>query len=91
MDIADWRRQIDDLDRELVRLLNQRCRCAQAIGRLKRERGMGVYEPKRETEVFANIEATNRELGGPLSATALHRLFERIIDEMRSIQKEDAS
>ena len=91
MDITDWRRQIDDLDRELVRLLNQRCRCAQAIGRLKRERGLGIYEPKRETEVFANVAAANLAQGGPLSETALRRLFERIIDEMRSIQKEDAS
>lgn len=91
MEIADWRRQIDDLDRELVRLLNQRCRCAQAIGRLKRERGLGIYEPNRESIVLRNVEEANRAMGGPLSAVALRRLFERIIDEMRSIQKEEPS
>ena len=49
MDIADWRKKIDDLDRKLVQLINQRATCAVEIGKLKRNSAMPVYEPDRET------------------------------------------
>jgi chorismate mutase len=54
------------------------------IGRVKREAHLPVYEPKREDQVFANIRGCNR---GPMSPEAVRRIFERIIDEMRAIQK----
>ena len=54
------------------------------IGRVKREARLPIYEPKREDQVFANITGSN---GGPMTPEALRRIFERIIDEMRSIQR----
>jgi chorismate mutase-like protein len=75
---------VDDVDRRLVALLNERTRVVQDIGRVKRQTQMPIYEPKREDQVFANISASNR---GPLTEEAVRRIFERIIDEMRMIQR----
>lgn len=82
--LARYREQIDAIDRELLALLNRRTRVVEEIGRIKEEVDMPVYEPKREADVFRNVTANN---DGPLSADALLRIFERIIDEMRSLQR----
>jgi chorismate mutase-like protein len=75
---------VDDVDRRIVALLNERTRVVENIGRVKRQTQMPIYEPKREDQVFANISASNR---GPLTEEAVRRIFERIIDEMRMIQR----
>jgi chorismate mutase len=80
-----WRDQIDALDVRLVALLNERTRVVEEIGRLKQSAALPVYEPKREDQVYRNISLNN---GGPLDDGALKRIFERIIDEMRTVQKE---
>jgi chorismate mutase len=85
MDIADWRKKIDALDRRLVELLSERARAAIAIGRLKRDANLPVYEPERERIVFENVQEMNQ---GPLPGRDLVRIFERIMDVMRNIQKE---
>jgi chorismate mutase len=79
------RASIDELDRVLVKLLNQRAKYALEIGHAKREIDAPVYSPDREREVLANVERQNR---GPLSADALRRLYERIIDESRRLERE---
>jgi chorismate mutase len=78
------REEIDALDRRLVALLNERTSIVEKIGEAKKEAEMAVYEPKREDAVYANIAASNH---GPLTNEALQRIFERIIDEMRKIQR----
>ena len=82
--LADCRRQIDKVDREILHLLNERTRIVEVIGRIKGEFQMPVYEPKREEEVYRNILDSN---GGPLPPDAVKRIFERIIDEMRTLQR----
>ena len=84
MDLSDWRDRIDGVDRQLLELLNERARCVLALAPLKKQRGIPIYEPKREEDVFRNITSHN---GGPLSGEAVRRIFERIIDEMRSLQR----
>ena len=84
MDIADWRKKIDDLDLRLVELLNQRATAAQEIGKLKRNTKVPIYEPDREERIFENVRQANR---GPLPDGELRHVFERIIDVMRNIQK----
>lgn len=79
------RTEIDGLDRRIVELLNERTAIVEKIGQAKREAAMAVYEPKREDAVYANIADSNK---GPLTNEALQRIFERIIDEMRKVQKE---
>ena len=86
MDIEDWRRKIDEVDRKLVALLSERARAAVEIGKLKRDTSMPVYEPDRERVVYENVQAENH---GPLPGRDLVRIYERIIDVMRNIQKEE--
>ena len=86
MDIAEWRLKIDELDRQLVRLINQRAQCALQIGRLKRNSDMPIYEPDREREVISNVQQSSQ---GPLAGRDLARIYERILDVMRSIQKHE--
>jgi chorismate mutase len=82
--IEHWRKEIDDIDEELIRLLNERSKCAIELGRIKRELGLPVYSPDRETEVIAHVKSIN---AGPLDSHAVLRLFERIIDESRRIER----
>lgn len=82
--LAGYRDQIDEIDRKLVSLLNERTSIVERLGRVKEELQLPIYEPKREDEVFQNIVDCNR---GPLPSDALKRLFERIVDEMRSLQR----
>ena len=86
MDIADWREKIDELDRRLVDLLNQRAQAAAEIGKLKRNTSMPIYEPEREKTIFENVRKHNR---GPLPDSELRQVYERIIDVMRNIQKHE--
>jgi chorismate mutase len=82
--LEEFRVVIDQIDRRIVALLNERTEIVECIGRVKRESQMPVYEPRREDQVFANIAEANQ---GPISHEAVRRIFERIIDEMRGIQR----
>jgi len=82
--LEEYRVLIDDVDRRIVELLNERTRTVEEIGRVKREAQLPIYEPKREDQVFANVTGVNH---GPLTPDAVRRIFERIIDEMRMIQR----
>jgi chorismate mutase-like protein len=82
--LEEYRVRIDDVDRRLVDLLNERTRVVEDIGRVKRSAELPIYEPKREDQVFANVVDANQ---GPLTPEAVRRIFERIIDEMRTIQR----
>ena len=83
--LARCRERIDEIDRRLVALLNERTSIVEEIGRVKKEANLGIYEPKRENQVFDNITSHNC---GPLTADGVKRIFERIIDEMRRVQKD---
>jgi len=83
------RQQIDQLDDELVALLNQRAECAVRIGQIKTAQRLPIYEPQREAKVMARVKALNATLGGPLEASAIERVYERIIDEARRIQRQE--
>jgi len=84
MNLSDWRRRMDEIDKKLVELLNERSQCALEVGKLKQAAGMPIYQPSRENEVLANAAHNNK---GPLSNAAIRRLFERIIDEARSAER----
>lgn len=82
--MEDWRRRIDEIDQLLVRLFNERTQCAIEIGHIKKRLSLEIYSPKREAQVIANVTAANT---GPLDADAIRRLFERVIDEARRIER----
>jgi len=79
------RAEIDELDLKLLALFSERARVVEAIGDIKRVASIPIYEPKREELVFANVLQNN---SGPLPDDAVRRLYERIIDEMRTLQRE---
>ena len=86
MDIEDWRRKIDELDRQIVALISERAKAAQAIGRLKRTSSLPVYEPNREKVIFENVRSANH---GPLPDIEMTHIYERIIDVMRATQRNE--
>ncbi|MBA2303133.1 MAG: chorismate mutase [Acidobacteria bacterium] len=83
-EIDELRRRIDEIDRRLVDLLNARAACALAIGQAKKVAGMSVYQPDREAEVLTHVQTINQ---GPLDNGAMKRLFERVIDEARRLER----
>lgn len=82
--LNECRQRIDELDLRILELLNERTQAVERIGKAKRVLAMPIYEPRREDEVYANITNHN---GGPLPSEAVKRIFERVIDEMRNVQK----
>jgi chorismate mutase len=78
------RRRIDEIDEALVKLLSARAECALAIGREKKALGMELYQPSREKDVLEHVQRVN---GGPLDDGAIKRLFERVIDEARRLER----
>jgi chorismate mutase len=86
MDIAAWRIKIDELDRQIVLLISERAAAAQEIGRLKRQTDLPVYEPNRERVIFENVRSHNP---GPLPDIELVHIYERIVDVMRALQRNE--
>ncbi len=84
-DLGALRDQIDRIDRGILAMLNERALCANRIGRIKKQLSMPVYMPAREQEVLDNVTKANQ---GPLSDAAVRRLYERIIDETRSLERQ---
>src|SRR3954468_20876979 len=83
-EIEKWRRRIDLIDGQLMSLLNSRSACAVEIGRIKRRLGLPVYSPDREAWI---LERVMRDNPGPLDPTAVKRVFERVIDESRRLER----
>jgi chorismate mutase len=86
MTLEEMRDKIDLLDRQLVELLSERARAAQMIGSLKVATALPIYEPAREKVIYANVRAANK---GPLPDIELTHIYERIIDVMRALQREE--
>jgi chorismate mutase len=82
-DMADWRRRIDEIDLEILKLLNERSQCAVEIGRYKKNHQLPAWAPQREADILRNVVKANK---GPLEDGAVRRLFERIIDEARTLE-----
>ena len=83
--LEDLRKDIDRIDEVLVRLLNERARVACEVGRLKKVDGIAIYQPDREKQVLEHVRGVAVE--GPLGPDAIGRLFERIIDEARRLER----
>lgn len=84
MDINEIRKRIDLLDDVLLRIFNERARLALEIGHLKKGMNMPVFDPAREKRIFARMKDENP---GPLDDGAIVRLFERVVDESRRLER----
>jgi len=82
--IDEIRQEIDALDDELLQIFNRRAALALAIGEIKKNEGRAVYDPQREQKIFERMKATNP---GPLDDGAIVRLYERVIDETRRLER----
>jgi chorismate mutase len=87
-ELEDWRRRIDEIDEQLLKLLNERAQCAVEVGHFKKKNHQPVWQPERELEILRQVVQSNR---GPLDDAAIRRLFERIIDEARSLERHTMS
>lgn len=87
MTIDELRARIDHIDERLVDLLNQRMTCALEVGRLKHDAGLEIYQPDREKAVVHHVQDCGQRTQGPLGREALARVFERIIDEARKLER----
>ena len=84
MDMDDIRERINQLDEQLLQIFNERASLALAIGEIKKQQNLPIYDPKREKLIFERMQANNQ---GPLDNAAIIRLFERVIDESRSLER----
>lgn len=87
MDFDEIRDRINQLDEQLLQIFNERAALALQIGEIKKQRDLPIYDPKREKLIFARMQANNQ---GPLENAAIIRLFERVIDESRSLERSHA-
>lgn len=81
--LAEHRARIDELDRRIVALLNERAQVVRQIGRLKREAGLPLTAPAREQEVLRNVTAGAEAL----PADSLRRIYQRILTEMKAAER----
>jgi chorismate mutase len=85
MDIEDWRRKIDEIDLEILCLLNKRAELTMEIGKIKKAKQIPIHSPEREKLIIQRLVNANP---GPLSGEGIRRVFERIIDESRKLEKD---
>lgn len=84
MTLAEWRKAVDRLDRQIVGLLNRRARHAMAIGREKRRQALPVTDPGREAQILARLRRMNR---GPLPDADLQAVYRLIMAACRRVQR----
>jgi chorismate mutase-like protein len=87
MSIEDWRKRIDEIDGKLLELFNERTRCVIEVGKIKKAQNVRIYDPEREREILSRMKEQNV---GPLDEEGLQRLFERVIDECRRIERNES-
>ena len=88
MDIEHWRKEIDEVDVELLRLLNVRARLALKVGALKKAASLPILDLYRERVVLQRLQELN---DGPLDGRAVDKLFRRIIRESKRIESVSVS
>jgi chorismate mutase/prephenate dehydratase len=87
-DLSDWRNEIDELDRQIVALLNQRAECVLNLAPLKRRRQIDILDRSREDAVMRNLREA---YGGPLPFEAVEAIFRAVMAAMRELQRESAT
>ncbi len=87
MDIEDWREKIDEVDTQILELINKRSEFSIKIGEIKTDKGIPIHSPEREKIIMKRMQKANP---GPLSVDGVLRIFERIIDESRKLEKDIA-
>ncbi|MCF0216549.1 MAG: chorismate mutase [Fibrobacteraceae bacterium] len=87
MEIEDWRKKIDEIEDTLILILNQRATSATEIGKIKKAKGLPVFDGSREQSILNRVEQKAVAAGGPLSAESFKRIFQVIMEETRKVEK----
>ncbi len=88
-DLKELRREIDAIDEEILKLLNQRAKLAKRAGEIKKSMGLEVHVPEREREIINRIIRLNKELYGEEFPTeAVVHIYREIISACLSLEKE---
>ena len=83
-DLKDFREEINSIDIELLFLFNRRANLVIDLAQIKKSQGKKLFDPERERDIFVSLTEKNP---GPLTPDAVVRLFERIIDESRRLER----
>ena len=81
--VSELRERVDEVDRELIRALNERARIVQEIMALKAEAGAPVYDPRREEEILQKVVELNT---GPIYDSSMRDIFELILHRIRDME-----
>ncbi len=81
--IEDLRSRVDEVDRELIRILNERARIVQEIVTMKAEAGKPLFDPRREEEILQKVAQENE---GPIYNTSMREIFELILHRIRDLE-----
>ena len=81
--IEDLRGRVDEVDRELIRILNERARIVQEMVTIKAEAGKPLFDPKREEEILRKVAEQNE---GPIYDTSMREIFELILHRIRDME-----
>lgn len=84
--MEDLERKIDKLDSEILRLLNKRAHFSVEIAKIKKQTNLPIHSPDREK--FITERMVDENIGRPLGENGVRRIFERIIDEFRKLEKD---
>ncbi|WP_254794629.1 chorismate mutase [Fibrobacter sp. UWCM] len=87
MEIDDWRKRIDELTDTIISLLNRRAEFAMEIGKLKKEKGLPVFDAAREEAVLAAVAEKAVKAGGPLPPESIVNIFRTIMEETRKVEE----
>jgi chorismate mutase len=88
--IAELRSRVDEVDREIIRGLNERARIVQELVAIKAEAGKPLFDPRREEEILRRVAEQNE---GPIYDTSIREIFELILHRIRDleVQREEFS
>jgi 3-deoxy-7-phosphoheptulonate synthase/chorismate mutase len=81
--IEDLRGRVDEVDRELIRILNERARIVQEMVAIKAEAGKPLFDPRREEEILQKVAEQNE---GPIYDTSMREIFELILHRIRDLE-----
>src|ERR671927_846117 len=81
--IEELRSQVDEVDRELIRILNERARIVQEIVTIKAEAGKPLFDPRREEEILQKVAEENE---GPIYDSSMREIFELILHRIRDLE-----
>lgn len=87
MEINDWRIRIDEVTDELIALLNKRAAFATEIGKIKKQKGLPVFDASRENAVLEVVASKARAAGGPLTPESFKRIFQVVMEETRKVEE----